>query len=370
MTNHPVRIGIVGCGSVMRGPYTRQIKHMQSRGMAVEVTRACDVAPEARQIVRERFGDIPFGADYRAVVEADDVDLVLVLTSMPAHGPVSKAALEAGKHVLVEKPMAITLEGAAELVELAKRSPGYLHPAPHIILSPTYQTIWRRIHRGDIGQPLQARARYGWNGPSWGQWFYRPGGGSLFDLGVYNVVALTGLLGPAKRVTAMTAVTRPERIVDGEPMKVQAEDNAHVLIEFPNAVLGVVTTGFTMQRYRSPAIEIYGSEGTIQMLGDDWDPDGYELWQNSVGAWQIFAEIDPTWPWTDGLRHLVESIQQGTKPIITPEHGFHALEIMIKAQEAGRDGHARLIESSFTPPSFFEEGERLAPHLIHDRANQ
>jgi predicted dehydrogenase len=370
VTVKPVRIGIVGCGSVMRGPYTNQIKRIQQSGTPIEVVAACDIAPEAERFVRERFGDIPFSTDYRAVVESQDVDLVLVLTAMPAHGPVSRAALQAGKHVLVEKPMAVTLEQAAELVELSRSSPGFLHPAPHVVLSPTYQAIWRRIQRGDIGQPLQARARYGWNGPSWGKWFYQPGGGSLFDLGVYNVVALTGLLGPAKRVTAMTAVTRPERVVDGAPMRVEAEDNAHVLIEFPNAVLGVVTTGFTMQKYRSPAIEIYGSEGTIQMLGDDWDPDGYELWQNKVGAWQIFEETDPGWPWTDGLRHLVESIQAGVRPIITPEHGYHALEIMIKAQAAGRDGQARAIESTFTPPAFFDDREQLAQHLIHDRANQ
>jgi len=340
---------------------------MRAAGIAAEVTAACDIAPAAEQAVRERFGDIPFSSDYRAVVESDDVDLVLVLTAMPAHGSVAKAALQAGKHVLVEKPMAVDLETAAELVELAKRSPSHLLPAPHVILSPTYQTIWKRVHRGEIGQVLQARALYGWNGPSWGQWFYRPGGGPLFDLGVYNVVSLTGLLGPAKRVTAMTATTRPTRVVDGVSMQVETEDSAHVLIEFANSVIAVVTTGFTMQQYRCPAIEIYGSEGTIQMLGDDWDPDGYELWQNSVGAWQIFAETDPNWPWTDGLRHLVECIQSGTRPIIAPEHGFHALEIMIKAQESGRDGRARLIESTFTPPGFFEEGEQIAAHLIHDR---
>lgn len=370
MTTAPTRIGIVGCGSVMRGPYTRQMQIMRAKGIPFEVTATCDVAPEGEQVVRERFGDVPFSTDYRAVVESEDVDLVLVLTAMPAHGPIARAALQAGKHVLVEKPMAVDLETAAELVELAKRSPGYLLPAPHVLLSPTYQTIWKRIQRGDIGQPLQARARYGWDGPWWGQWFYQPGGGSLFDLGVYNVIALTGLLGPAQRVTAMTAVTRPERVVDGAPMRVEAEDNAHVLIEFPNAVLGVVTTGFTMQKYRSPAIEIYGSEGTIQMLGDDWDPDGYELWQNKVGAWQIFEETDPSWPWTDGLRHMVECIQSDTRPIITPEHGYHALEIMLKAQAAGRDGQARQIESSFMPPSFFDEDEQQAAHRIHDRANQ
>jgi predicted dehydrogenase len=143
-----------------------------------------------------------------------------------------------------------------------------------------------------------------------------------------------------------------------------------VLIEFDNSVLAVVTTGFTMQQYRCPAIEIYGSAGTIQMLGDDWDPEGYELWQNEVGAWQIYGETDPNWPWTDGLRHLIECIQSDMRPIITPEHGYHALEIMIKAQEAGRDGQARAIESTFTPPTFFDEREQLAEHLIHDRTNQ
>jgi predicted dehydrogenase len=168
----------------------------------------------------------------------------------------------------------------------------------------------------------------------------------------------------------MTGVVRPERVVDGEKIRVQTEDTAHVLIDFGNSVFAVVTTGFTMQNYRCPAIEIYGSEGTIQMLGDDWDPEGYELWRNEAGAWQLFAETDPNWPWTDGLRHLVECIQTGVRPIITPEHGYHALEIMIKAQAAGRDGQARAIESTFTPPTFFDEREQAAAHLIHDRTNR
>jgi predicted dehydrogenase len=367
-----VRIGIVGCGSVMQYPYTRQIRRMLANDYNIAVTRAADVLAERETAVQQRFGDIPFSTDYRSVTEADDVDLVLVLTSIPAHGPVAKAALQAGKHVLVEKTMAATLEEASELVELSRSSPGLLLPAPHVILSPTYQAIWRHVRRGDIGQPLQARALYGWEGPHWGKWFYEQGGGPLFDLGIYNIVSLTGLLGPAQRVSAMVGVARPERIVDGELIKVRSEDTAQVLIDFGNSVYGVVTTGFTMQKYRVPGIEIYGDKGTIQMLGEDWDPNGYELWQNSVGAWKTYEETNSDWPWTDGLRHLVECIQGGERPLITPEHGYHAMEIAVKAKLSGASGQALPIESSFAPLRLplGNGDEALDGHLIHDRVNQ
>src|SRR5581483_10059554 len=203
----------------------------------------------------------------------DDVEIVLVLTSMNEHGPLAREALAAGKHVMVEKPMATLLDEAAELVELARTSPGLLVCAPHIVLSPTFRAIHDAVRAGAVGDVLSARARYGWRGPSWGEWFYRPGGGSLFDLGIYNVTALCALFGPARRVTAMTGVAVPERVVDGRTIRVEADDTAHVLLDFGDSRFAVVTTGFIIQKYRSPPIEVYGSEGTVQMLGDDWAPE-------------------------------------------------------------------------------------------------
>jgi len=364
----PIRIGIVGCGSVMRRPYMSLIEKLRLQNL-VEVTATCDVKAELGHFVRERFGITNFTTDYHELVESDEVDLVLVLTSMREHGPITLAALAAGKHVLVEKPMSVNLEEAARIVELARTSPGYLVCAPHIILSPTYRSMWQHIKRGDIGKVLSARANYGHAGPTWGPWFYQHGGGALFDLGVYNVTSLTGFIGPARRVTAMTGVAIPERVVDGQMIEVEAEDNAHVLIDFGESVFAVVTTGFTLQKYRCPAIEIYGSRGTIQMLGDDWDPEGYELWQNEAGAWQIFEETDPNWPWTDGLRHMVECIQNRVKPLITPEQAYHVLEIMLKAQESGRDGQAKSIQSTFSPLKLGEEVGAEEPHLVHDRSH-
>ncbi len=360
-----VRIGIVGCGSVMRGPYMSNIERLQARGLA-EVVMACDIDAAKRDYVRERFGLSRLSADYRDVVSADDVDLVMVLTSMQVHGEITRAALEAGKHVLVEKPMAPTLAEAQQILGLARKSPGLLVCAPHVVLSNTYQQMWRHIHNGDIGRPFSARALYGWAGPSWGRWFYQKGAGSMFDLGVYNITSLTGLLGPARRITAMAGTAIPERIVDGERTTVEVDDNVQLLLDFGNTTYGVVTTGFTLQRYRCPGIEIYGSDGTIQMLGEDWAPRGYELWRNSAGAWQVYENTDAGWTWTDGIRHMVECIRNGTKPIVQPEHAYHVLEIMIKAWESGQDGQAKTIESTFTPPTFGETREKAAAHLVHD----
>ena len=342
-----VNIGVVGCGSVLRA-YGRLIQALRFEG-AAEVVAAADIDPSKLDHVRKTWPHASVGTDYDRVISSPEVDLVLVLTAMQHHGEIAKAALRAGKHVLVEKPMATTMEEAAELLEVAREAPGLLVCAPHIVLSPTFAAIHHRVRRGDVGRVLIARARYGWAGPWWGQWYYRQGGGALFDLGVYNVTALTALIGPAQRVTAMAGTVTPERVVDGEPVQSEVVDNAHVLLDFGDAVFASVTTGFSMQKYRSPAIEIYGSDGTIQMLGDDWAPDGYELWRNSAGAWEVYDETDPHWEWTEGLRHVVDCIREGREPIHKPEHAYHALEIMLAAEAAGRDGRTRELTTTFPP---------------------
>jgi predicted dehydrogenase len=161
----------------------------------VEVVLACGRESQRDATCGElRIGH--FTTDEKAVIGSPDVDLVLILTSMPEHAGLAHAALEAGKHVLVEKPLATTLAEAEALVQFAARARGYFVCAPFTILSPTFQMLSRRISRGDIGQPCLARARYGWSGPWWSEWFYQTGGGCLFDLGVYCLTSLTGLLGP------------------------------------------------------------------------------------------------------------------------------------------------------------------------------
>jgi predicted dehydrogenase len=362
----PVRVGIVGCGNVMDGAYMPLLEKLQRQGW-VQVAGASHTSRDRCQAILEKWSIPKYFSDYKKLCHAPDVDLVLVLTSMKQHGEIAREALRAGKHVLVEKPLAVSLEEAAELVALARKSSGYLVSAPFVTLSPTLQIMRDRVQAGDVGKVCLGRARYGWSGPDWSSWFYRPGGGPIFDLAVYSITSLTGILGPAKRVTAMTGTAQLHRLVNGRRIEVEVEDNAQILLDFGETAFAVVTSGFTMQKYRSPALELYGTEGTIQMLGDDWAPEGYELWQNSVDAWQTYYETDPHWQWTAGLPHLVECIRKSEKPQVTPEHAYHVLEIMLAAQSSGRTGVAEVIKSTFAladQKSLRAPGE--AAHRIHD----
>lgn len=367
--NNQVRLGIIGMGSVFE-PYSGTIRELISAGLA-SVTLVCDEKKERKERALKVLGFQPkFTTDYRTVINSEDVDAVVILTAMQSHGEIALEALKSGKHVLVEKPMSTSLAEAKDLVDFARKpeSP-LLVCAPHVVLSPTYQAIWKRINvLKEFGQIMTARARYGWSGPTWGKWYFEPGGGAMFDLGVYNVTSLTGLLGSAKKVTSFAGVAIPKRIVDGEMINVKSFDNMQMVLDFGENVFASITTGFTIQQYKNPAIELYGQNGTIQMLGDDWAPEGYEVWKHEPGTWDLYPEANRNWHWTDGLSHLVECIINTKKPIIKPEHAYHVLEIMKKAQEAAIDGKAKEINSTIQPLEIMpEDVNEKAGKFSHDR---
>lgn len=368
----PVRLGVIGCGNVLDA-YLPQAARLVARGLA-EVTLAC-----GRPSQRDRalaLGARAFTTDEAELLQHPGIDAVLVLASMPEHARLAAAALRAGKHVLVEKPIATDLNDARDLLELARSTGRHLVCAPFTPLSPTLRALRHRIASGDIGKPCLARSRYGWAGPWWNEWFYQPGGGCLLDLGIYGITSLVALLGPVQRVTAFAGIAIPTREINGRTVSVAAEDNAQVLLDFGNATTAVVTTGFTIQQYRSPALEIYGTEGTLQMLGDDWDPDGYEWWQNSAGCWRTFKETHPDWSWTDGLRDLVEAIHSNRAPATDPNLALHVLEVILKARQSASDGRAFAIESTFDPAVLADSDptrpltDSHAAHLDHDRTRE
>jgi len=359
-----IGLGIVGCGSVARA-YATSMRRLQIEGKARAVA-CCDVVPDRARDYAAQYGVGRAVADFDVLLAMPEVQAVLIFTPNNHHFRVASAALAAGKHVLLEKPMATTMADARALAEQARHSEGYLVCAPFVILSRTFGAMAKRIARGDIGSVSAARALYGWAGPDWAAWFYQKGGGALFDLGVYDITALTGLLGPAQRVTAMAGICTPERAVAGERVRVEAPDNIHLILDFGRCVFGSLVTGYTIQRQRHAQLEIYGSEGVIQMLGPAWAPAGYELWRNSAGCWQIFGETDPEYHWTVGLDHLIECIGTGTRPLLSPEHALHVTEIMIRALESAESGAALNLETTFRRAHAGPARRRRRPHRVHD----
>ena len=154
---------------------------------------------------------------------------------------------------------------------------------------------------------------------------------------------------------------------NGKKIKVKTDDNFQILLEFKNKCLAVVTTGFTMQQYNSPAIELYGAEGTIQMLGDDWEPKGYEVWDNRRSSWELFKTPYANWPWTAGLTHLVDCIINKKKPIVNLDHAYHVNEIMIKIYESSKKKKQISVNSSFKSLNFKKNIKIKKSHLDHDR---
>ena len=319
------------------------------------------------KILKKKFKFKNFYSDYRKILNDKEIDIVLILTSMKEHASIAKEALLNRKHVLVEKPMATNMKDLKELYRIARKSKTFLIAAPFVILSPTFQAIHQEINKNTIGKVSLARARYGWSGPDWGEWYYNTGGGPLFDLGVYNITTLTGLLGPVKNIIAKSSVSKAFRKINNKIIKVKTDDNFQIILEFKNNCLAVVTTGFTMQQYNSPAVELYGSDGTIQMIGDDWEPKAYEVWDNKRSSWELYKTPYANWPWASGLTHLIDCIINKKKPMINLDHAYHVNEIMIKIYESSKMKKQISVKSSFKNLKFNKKIKIKKSHLDHDR---
>jgi predicted dehydrogenase len=348
-----IRVGVAGCGSVGEHAYLPDL----AASPYVELTAVCDVDPERVRRVAERHGVPAYYTDVDAMLARSAFELLLNLTPMRLHAPINLGGLRAGRHVFCEKPLATTLQEADELVEEAGRRSLRLYGAPNAALSPTFHAAAAVVTSGAIGKVCAARGRYGSNGPH-EPWFYRVGGGSLFDLGVYNVTTLTGLLGPAKGVVALSGVAVPRRTLHGQELTVEADDNTMLLLDFGEAVYAVIQTGFVYPLYpghrgvydERTTIELLGTRGAVNWLGYDWAPRGIEVRTTSSETWETRATDQQGYTWQCGGSYIARCLAEGTEPLMTLAHAYHCLEIMVGAFESVRTGRRVEIRSTFPWP--------------------
>jgi len=349
-----IRVGVIGCGRVAR-IYLPNL----SACPFVELISTCDKIPERAAQAAGRFKVPNHYPHIDAMLAGAPFDMMVTLTDMQEHGRLNKIAVEAGKHVWSEKPLANSYAEGKALLDLARQKGVRIWGAPAVVTSPQFALMAKLLQEGRIGQVAAAHATYGHLGPDWSAFFYEKLGGSMPDLGVYNMTTLTGLLGPAKAVVALAGIITPTRQVANKgKIKVEAEDNTMVMLDHGNSTFSHIQCGFNFfdphghdgSELDRPSISIVGKQGIMELVGYDWAPHGVDLATEDQPALKRHCTETQGWVWERGASLVAECLATGKEPLIMVEHSLHIVEIIEAARASAETGKRIELISTFPYP--------------------
>ena len=356
-----IRVGIIGCGSVS----WKYIPELQSKPY-FELVSACDIVPSRARARARKFSIPHVYSHIDEMLAGAEFDFLVDTTSMPSHYQVNKRALQAGRDLWSEKPLADSVSHGRELIELAKEKKVGFWAAPCTVTSPQFRFMAETLAQGKLGRVCAARAIYGHNGAFW-LWapeFFQKGGGCLYDLGVYNITTLTGLLGPARRVAGMWGVIHPEVTVTTHEsekvrVKVQTDENAMLMMDHGNGVFSHIQTGFSYFDSAKPhdfmgddlhSIEIIGDAGTMSLAGYDWGPVAVDLATRDQPQTQRYCTDSEGYKWQHGASYVGKCMLSGQQSLVRAEHALHVLEVMLACRESYNTGRHVDIRTTFEWP--------------------
>lgn len=323
-------IGVVGCGNI--SPI--YLKNLSSFDLT-HVVAVADLIPERATSRSSEFG-VDTILTFEEMLDEPNIDLVLNITRPESHHEIARTALMAGKHVYNEKTIAIDVSEADELLALAIENNVRIGCAPDTVLGAGIQTCRKLIDEGAIGEPLSVQAFMLSSGPeSWHpdpEFFYEKGAGPLFDMGPYYISALVTLLGPVSRVCGAAKKSFETRAITSEPKSgttcnVEVPTHLVTVMEFAGGAVGQLTTSFDVKHHTLPNIEIYGSEGTIQV--PDPNTFGGPVKIRTDGDWE---EVPLTHTNEEnmrglGLLDLAQALQEGRQHRASGDLARHALAV-------------------------------------------
>lgn len=369
----PLRLGILGAGMIATVGYGYLPGLRRLRGRVEVIAIASRTRARAEQVARDWGIPAVFGG-LDAMLAGADIDAVLNLTPIAAHYETSLRILSAGKHLVTEKPLASTLAQADELIGTAGRQGLLIVCAPMDSLKREWREARRLVAAGAVGKVAFARVQSSHGGPAlmaWPAdpaWFYAKGAGPLLDMGVYGIDRVTGVLGPARAVAAMSGVTAPVRRARGGPfdgleIPVTEDDNTLLLLDFGGAAFAVVDATFNVVASRSAEMEIYGQAGTLVVGRPGAAPGPGEL---PVELFRLEAGPGlPGWVTPHSLdavaapdrtavlaraalvEHLADCLDAGTSPLPGAARARHVLEIMLAARTAAAEGRTIPLTTAF-----------------------
>ncbi|HEU5361856.1 MAG TPA: Gfo/Idh/MocA family oxidoreductase [Gaiellaceae bacterium] len=346
-----VKFGIVGCGNIAT-PYARSI----AAADGVEVAAAVDALPGRAEALVAEFGGVAH-ASLEALLADEAVDAVVNLTAAVAHVDVTRAALEAGKHVHSEKPLALRHSDAQALVELADERGLLLSASPATLLGEAQQTFWRLVRDGAIGEVRVAYAEANWGRIE--RWHPTPlsilSVGAMGDVGVYPLAILTAIFGPVRAALGYTTMALAERVDrDGASFTIEVPDFTVALLEHETGLVSRVTASFYTTAGYQRGIELQGDDGLLWL--PTWLDAGSRLLLSPTGNADDYAEVEPLRPpypgvdWSRPLVDLAAAVREGRRPRASGEHAAHLVEVLEAIERSNREGGRVAVRSSFPQP--------------------
>jgi len=332
----------------------------------IEVVACSDLVLKRAEEQAEAYG-VPKACSPEELFADEEVEIVLNLTVPAVHAEVSLAALQAGKHVYTEKPLAVSLEDGRRMLEVAGERNLCVGCAPDTFLGGGFQMCRKVIDEGMIGEPVAVTAFMLNHGPEgWHpnpDFFYQPGAGPMFDLGPYYLSTLATLMGPVRRITASARVTFPRRMITSEPQagkSITVNTPTHVagVMDFESGAVGTLVTSFDVWSEKQSRIDLYGTEGTLSLP----DPNTFDgpvwLWRSDENAW---TEVPLTHPYTGnsrglGLADMAQALRSGRRPRASGELGMHVLEVIHAFLDSSERGEHVEVGSAFGRPEALPSG--------------
>jgi predicted dehydrogenase len=370
----PMRVGLVGCGNIS-DIYLQNARRFRD----IVFTACADINAEAAKRQAERYAI--HGRSVNDLLKSDDVDIVLNLTIPEAHAQVSLQAIDAGKHVYSEKPLATAVAEGVALVAAAQARELRLGAAPDTVLGAGVQEARALIDAGSIGKPLTGLAAVMSHGmehwhPNPG-FFFRLGAGPVFDMGPYYLSALVTLLGPVASVQAMGQIGFDERIVTtpgsqlhGQSIKVETLTNVHALLDFASGAHVTFMASWDVWKHGVPPIELHGEKASLRLPDPNWfGGDLLIAWQNE--EWRTLHTDEKTfgvknWPKAEpkfandrglGLADMARAIVDSRPHRASGAIALHVLAVMAGILEAANGGRRVAIAPACERPSPLGETE-------------
>ncbi len=347
-------VGIIGCGNISTAYFK-----LAPLFRGLEVRACADVVPAAAEARAREFAAEAQTVD--ALLANPSVDVVINLTIPEAHYAVSSAALEAGKHVYSEKPFVLTVEDGLHLKALADGKNLHVGSAPDTFLGGAHQYARKLIDDGAIGTVTAGTAYVMSHGmetwhPNPG-FFFQPGAGPVLDVGPYYVADLVNLLGPVKRVAAVTNMATPTRLVTADgPLKDQeipvgTPTNVHALLEFASGASVMLGASWDVWAHRHRNIELYGTEGALFVPDPNWFGGTVEIsgrdgkiaeapqWDHPFGVPNDFRPHAAFANYrTAGLADMALAILDGREARCSLDRALHAVDVMTSILKSGEMG--------------------------------